>query len=157
MLILPEIKKKSRGQSYIKPDSVKLLEAMATTNARQKYPTIPAHALAPRKFRDDTANNLTTCIVTYISLNGGFASRINNQGTYNTKLNRFIPGTSRKGLADIIAAYRGLSLHIEVKIGRDKLSKYQKSVRIDVERSGGLFYVAHNFSEFKEWFDKIDN
>jgi hypothetical protein len=140
---------------YRKPEAVKKLEQLATEVARKEHLTLPKYALAPRTFRDDTANSLTTCIVTYITLQGGFASRINNQGTYNNKLRRYIPGTSRKGLADIMATYEGLSLHIEVKIGRDKQSIYQLQIEKDVIRSGGLYYLARNFTEFKTWFDKL--
>ena len=146
---------KSRKLPYCKTDSVKLLEVMAMDEARRKYPKHPEGVLAPRKFRDDSANGLTGCIVKYITLKGGFASRINNQGTFNTKLRNYIPGTSRKGLADVMATFRGLSLHIEVKAGKDRQSKAQKLIESEVKSSGGLYYIVHDFTEFKQWFDNI--
>ena len=142
-----------RKTAYRKPDAVKELERMADNEARRLHPTMPH--LAPRKFRDDSANSLTACIVKYISLKGGFASRVNNQGTYSRKLGRYIRSTAKKGLADIIATYRGLSLHIEVKHGSDRLSDSQKKIQNQVTQSGGLYYVAKNFTEFKEWFDEL--
>lgn len=72
--------------AYRKPSSVKELEQLARAVARQKYPTLPEYALAPRTFRDDNANGLTRCITTYATLKGGFASRINNKGTNNQRL-----------------------------------------------------------------------
>lgn len=139
--------------NYRKPDSVKELERLANEAAMFKHPTCPH--LAPRKFRDDTSNGLTQCIVQYIVLCGGFATRINNQGTWSKKLNRFIPGTSRRGLADIMATYKGLSLHIEVKIGKDRQSSDQAVIESQVINAGGLYYLAKNFTDFKLWFDNL--
>ena len=44
---------------------------------------------------------------------------------------------------------------IEVKTGRDRMSEHQVKVQKEQSRSGGLYYVAHNFTDFKEWFDSI--
>jgi len=153
MLILPGIKSKQRKASYIKPDSVKELERMADAEARLLHPSCPH--LAPRTFRDDTANNLTKCIITYLRLKGAFSSRLNNTGIFDKRLNRYRPGTSRKGLPDVMATYQGKSLMIEVKAGRDRMSEHQERIRDEQKRSGGLYYVAHNFTEFKIWFDSI--
>jgi len=146
---IPKIKR----PAYRKPEAVKELERLANEAAMFKHPICPH--LAPRKFRDDIANGLTQCIVQYIVLCGGFATRINNQGTWSKKLNRFIPGTSRRGLADVMATYNGMSLHIEVKIGKDRQSEAQKEVEADVIKSGGNYFLARNFTEYKKWFDNI--
>jgi hypothetical protein len=148
-------KAKNREVQYQKSDAVKALERQATDDARLKHPTLPEYALAPRTFRDDTANGLTTCITHYITLCGGFASRINNQGTYRAKLGRYTLSTSRRGLADVMAVYKGFSLHIEVKIKRDVQSQHQRQVELDVNRSGGYYFIARDFTEFKEWFDSL--
>lgn len=140
-------------QRYCKPESVKILESMADAEARRLHPTCPA--LAPRKFRDDTANHLTRAICEYVRLKGGFASRVNNQGTYSRKLGRYIPSTSRKGLPDVLATYRGRSLFIEVKAGADKMSVDQYRVAREQTANGGLYFVADCFSSFKEWFDEL--
>jgi hypothetical protein len=150
---LDDIRPKLSKPPCRKPNSVKELEQLATSAARLKHPSLPLYALAPRTFRDDTANGLTACITSYISLMGGWASRINSQGTYRAKLGRYTPGTARRGLADIMGTYRATSLHIEVKIGQDRQSEAQKLVESEVTRSGGLYYIARNFSEFKDWFD----
>jgi len=151
--VISGIGRKPRNAPYRKPNSVMALEAMAMEAARKKHPTCPF--LAPRIFRDDSSNGLTRCIVQYILLVGGFASRINNQGTYRTKLGRYTPGTSRRGIADVIASYKGLSLHIEVKIGKDKQSAYQRQIEVEVTRSGGYYFIAKNFTDFKYWLDNL--
>ena len=120
------IKSKKRKQSYRKPDAVKDLEKLAMEAAKQKYPNIPEYVLAPRKFRDDTTNGLTSCITAYLKLKGAFVSRLNNTGIYDKQLNKYRPGTSRKGLPDILATYHGKSMMIEVKTGRDRMSEYLK-------------------------------
>lgn len=144
---------KVKKAPYRKSEAVRELERMANEEAQQKHPTCPH--LAPRTFRDDTANSLTKCITAYLRLNGAFVSRVNNTGIYDRRLNRYRPGTSRKGLPDIIATYKGKSLMIEVKHGRDRMSEHQERVRQEQEQSGGLWFTAHDFTEFKEWIDSI--
>ncbi|MEI6049106.1 MAG: hypothetical protein WCS03_09435 [Bacteroidota bacterium] len=153
MLNLPEIKRKQREASYKKPDAVKELERMADAEAKRLHPTCPH--LAPRTFRDDSANNLTGCITTYLRLKGAFSSRLNNTGIFDKRLNRYRPTTSRKGLPDILATYQGKSLFIEVKAGRDRMSIDQVKVMKEQTGSGGLYFVASDFTQFKEWFDNI--
>jgi hypothetical protein len=152
MLNLPEIKHKARKSAYHKPEAVRELERLAMDEARRLHPTCPA--LAPRTFRDDTANHLTACISAYLRLKGAFCSRLNNGGVFDRRLNRYRPGTNRKGLPDILATHQEKSLFIEVKM-RDHMSKNQERIRDEQTASGGLFYVAHNFTEFKDWFDNI--
>lgn len=139
---------------YKKSEAVRELESLAMAEARRKHPTMPY--LAPRTFRDDRANNLTRCVTEYIRLKGGFASRISNQGTFNRQLNKYIPSTSKRGLADIMATYRGLSLHIEIKIGRDKQSEDQKKIETEVTRSGGRYFIARDFESFYKWFNQLE-
>jgi len=152
LLNIPDVKSKKRKASYRKPESVKQLEALAMDEARSKY---SCPHLAPRTFRDDSANGLTKCIVSYIQLKGGFASRINSTGQYRPELRKYVYGTGRRGLADIMATFKGKSLHIEVKIGRDRQSEHQMKVQAEVEKSGGLYYKAKDFTMFKQWLDKI--
>ena len=153
MFPLPEIRRKKPKAAYRKPDAVKLLETLAMDEARRKYPTMPH--LAPREYRDDSANGLTKCINDYLRLKGAFSSRLNNTGIYDKRMNRYRPGTSRKGLPDILATYQGKSLMIEVKTGRDRMSEHQEKIRDEQNKSGGLYFVAHDFTTFKTWFDNM--
>jgi len=154
-MILPAIRPKRNKAAYKKPEAIKELERLATEAARLKHPTLPVHALAPRKFRDDTANSLTCCIVAYISMTGGWASRIGNQGTFKKSIGRYIPSTAKRGLADVMATYQGKSLHIEVKVGKDRMSEHQRLVETEVTKSGGYYIIARNFTEFKNWIDNL--
>lgn len=146
----PTRQRKPRKPRYTKPEAVKRLEAV----------TGSAH-------RDDTANGLTACIVAYIKHKGGQAERINTTGipidTRRTATD--ILGHSRTigsvqwrrgggtvGSADISATIAGRSVKIEVKIGRDRLSEAQKRYQQDVERAGGVYYVARNFTDFVYWY-----
>lgn len=140
---------------YIKPAAVKELEAMATASAKAKHPGNPY--IIDRTFRDDQANDLTRCVVEYIRLRGGFASRISVQGTFNRRLNKYIPSTSRKGLPDVMAVFRGFPLHIEIKIGKDRQSEDQKKVEAEVTRSGGKYFICRDFESFYNWFNQLDN
>jgi hypothetical protein len=153
MLNLTSIICKTKRPAYRKLNSVKELERLAFSEASQKHPTLNQEYLASRKFQDDSSNGLTRCITTYISLKGGFESRVNNCGIYDSKSKKYRPGSSRKGLPDILATYNGLSLFIEVKVGRDIQSSYQKKVLIEQENAGGNYFLVRNFTEFKHWFD----
>lgn len=153
MFDLPTIQRKQRKPSYCKPDTVKELERMADAEAKRLHPTCPH--LAARTFRDDSSNSLTKCITTYLRLQGAFVSRLNNTGIYDKRLNRYRPGTSRKGLPDVVCTWKSKSIFCEVKHGRDKMSTEQEKIRQEQTGSGGLYFVAHNFSEFKFWFDSL--
>jgi hypothetical protein len=155
MYDLPEITRKPSRPPYKKPDSVRELERLANIEAREQHPNIHPKFLAPRLYRDDKAGPLTACVVKYIELMGGWASRVNSTGIYDKKLQRFRTSTQKKGIADVIATYRGLSLQVEIKIGRDQQSDDQRKVQQQVTEAGGMYFIAHNFTEFKQWFDII--
>jgi len=152
MLNLPPDKpRKTPKAPYRKPQAVKELEEMFHQSRMNRYPNQPG--LAYLTFRDDTANNLTKCIVKYIELKGGFASRINNQGTFRD--GRYTFNSSKKGIADVMGTYKGRSLNIEVKIGKDRMSEAQINVQEQVTKAGGVYYIAKNFTDFKTYFDNL--
>lgn len=157
---------------YQKSEAVKLLEEMANKAAQEKYPNTPPEWLAPRKYRDDTANRLTKCIIHYIRLTGGQAERISYTGRQITRNNNYvdvvgfqrsiinthwIPGTGSKGTADISATIEGKSVKIEVKIGRDKQSAAQKQYQQNLESAGGIYLIATNFQSFYDWHKVFNN
>lgn len=146
-------KVKKRKPPYRKPQSVKQLEELNHQARRVKHPNMPN--LDYQKFSDQKANDLTKAIVKYIELRGGFSSRINNTGSYRPELGRFIKSTSKRGLADVMGTYKCKSLNIEVKIGKDRMSEDQIKVQGAVERSGGLYFIARDFTTFKTWFDGL--
>jgi len=153
MILLPEIMRKKPRPAYRKPEAVKELERLADLQAQRSHPTVDKKYLAPRKFRDDRASGLTACIVKYATLQGSFASRLNNMGVFRNR--KYTRPTSRRGLPDILITKDGKSLFVEVKAGRDKLSSFQRKVQEEQTESGGLYMVANSFAEFKVWFDAI--
>ena len=158
---------KVRKQPYKKPQAVKDLEAFAWEAKRKRYPDTPDYVLVSEKYRDDSANGLTTCVIAYIRLHGGQAERINTMGrpidqrktltdvlghTHQVGSVKWIPGTSTRGSADISATIQGRSVKIEIKFGKDRQSDAQKRYAQDVEAAGGVYYVCKDFTSFVEWY-----
>ncbi len=158
---------KPRKPRYTKPQAVRELEEVADIENQRKHPHTPAKYLAKSKYRDDTANGLTRCIIDFIKLNGGQAERINTIGIPVDRRREVtdVLGHSRTigsiewrtgggtvGSADISATIRGRSVKIEVKVGRDRQSPAQREYQRQVEQSGGLYYIARNFTDFLHWY-----
>ena len=146
---------------YRKSPAVKQLEALANAKARERYPKMPY--LAPRKYRDDSANGLTKCVIHWLRLNGNQAERTSVTGRYldRSKVVTDVLGRQRKigtgkwirtsgqrGSADISATVNGQAVKVEVKIGRDRQSKYQKAYQQTVEGAGGKYLIIQTFEQF---------
>lgn len=155
MLELPTTIRKAPRPAYKKSDAVKELERLANEAARKKFPSIPIECLAPRMYRDDSANALTKCITAYMTLRGAFSSRLSNTGVYDARLGQYRATTAKKGLPDVLGTYNGRSLFIEVKYGKDRMSEHQKKIESEQTASGGLYFAAHDFTTFKLWFDNL--
>lgn len=126
----------------------------------KKYPGVPEHALPKIKFSDKSANGLTKAIIQWITLNGGYAVRVSSAGRYLPGAKKFIPSTTKKGTADIhatlnIGGSAGRHASIEVKIGKDKMSEAQERTKQEVERAGGLYFIAKDFDSFLEWYKSL--
>ena len=162
-------KEKQRKKPYIKPQAVKELERLADIENQRRHPNTPVKYLAKCKYRDDTANALTKCVIDFIRLNGGQAERINTTGivqdtrrtvtdvlghTYTIGGIRWRPGGSTVGSADISAIIRGRSVKIEIKIGRDHQSEAQKDYHRNIEAAGGVYYIARDFTTFMCWYQQ---
>ncbi|MFZ4798747.1 MAG: hypothetical protein ACOYMA_14705 [Bacteroidia bacterium] len=158
-----------KAKRYSKPAAVKELENLALTEKAKKFRHTPIEMLVRPEFTDKTSNGLTKCIITYIQLKGGQAERINSTGrpidnrtTYTDAVGiartmgsiEWIKGTSTNGTADISSTIRGRSVKIEVKIKRDVQSAAQKKYQQDVERAGGIYVIAKDFTTFVEWYVK---
>lgn len=122
------------------------------------------------KWADKTSNDLTKCIINFLSMLGYQAERIRSEGRAidNTKIYtdivgrrktvgsvKYIKSTSTNGTADISATIEGFSVKIEVKIGKDKQSDDQKKYQASVEQAGGIYYIAKDFQSFYEWLIKL--
>ena len=97
------------------------------------------------------ANTLTKQIIKFIQLNGGQAERVNNIARKIE--NRFVKSNMTKGTADIHCTIKGISVKIEVKIGRDRQSDAQKLYQQSIESTGGIYYIAKDFDSFYEWYN----
>ena len=106
------------------------------------------------------SNELTSNIIRYIKLEGGQAERVNNIAR---KINgRFVRSNMTKGTADIHATIPikikdkifGLSVKIEVKIAKDKQSIFQKEYQKEVEKAGGIYYIAKDYHSFYRWYNQ---
>jgi hypothetical protein len=147
---------------------IELLKQLHLNQNKLLYPSLPDYARFKPKYSDKTANGLTKCIKDYIEFNGGQAERINNTGRQiddRTSVTdifgnvrtigsvMWIKGTGKNGTADISATIQGRSVKIEVKIGRDKQSYAQKEYQQQVEKSGGLYFIAKDFESFLKWYN----
>lgn len=103
-----------------------------------------------KPYTDKTANGLTKCIVDFIKFSGGDANRINTQGQMRKIGGRMVwtHGSTRKGTADIHAIYSGRHISVEIKIGKDSQSDYQKKEQERIINAGGLYWIAKDFPSF---------
>ena len=149
----------------LKPKQI--LEKMATNAYYEKYGEVRPEYRINKQFKGlNKANGLTKAIIAYIKLTGGQAERVSVEGrvidqrqTYTDVLGhkrqigsiKRIKSSMTRGSADISATIGGRSVKIEVKIGTDRQSDAQKQYQADVERAGGVYYIARTFDEFYEW------
>jgi len=117
------------------------LELLTFTEKRKRYPTIPIDYMAPVTFRDDTANGLTQCIISFIQLKGGQAERITKAGR---QIN--ISGTIGRYL---------FKVEVKVEDKRDSQSQVQKEHQQAIESAGGVYFIASTFEGFLEWYNSI--
>ena len=155
----------SRKQPYRKPESIVQLERLHYEQAKAKNPDFH-HVKA--KFRDDSANSLTTCVISFLKLKGHQAERINTMGrpVDNTRVVTdftgrrrrigsvtWMPSGSTPGCADISATINGRSIKIEIKFGHDRQSEAQRKYQKSIENAGGIYIIARTFDQFKSWYD----
>lgn len=138
-------------------ESLQLLSSLHFSSKKNKYRRVPEYALPKNKFTDSTANGLTKAIIEWLSLNGCYAVRVSSAGRYLPGSKKFIPSTTKKGTADIHAVINGRHVSIEVKVGRDRMSADQIKTKQDIERAGGLFFVAHSFEGFLFFYNQTIN
>lgn len=131
---------------------------------------MPPNYVPKDRFTDRTANGLTKCIITWLQINGWQSERINTMGRMIDKRHRvtnvlgqsytigsigYIPTTSTKGSADISATVKGHSWKIEVKIGADRQSPEQIRYQQDIERAGGIYLIARDFTGFIKDYKRL--
>lgn len=147
--------RKKAKPGYKKPDSIKELERLHFEAKKALHSDVPY--LVQTKFRDDTANELTRCIIAWLKLNGNFGARVNSMGTYSAKLGKYIRSGSTKGMADITSIINGRHVSIEVKTGKDRMRPEQWKVKNEVEQAGGVYLIASSFDNFLEQVKNIQS
>lgn len=160
---------KPRKPRYVKPQAVRELEELADIANAKAHPHMAAKYLAKAKYRDDTANGLTRCIIDWIKFHGGQAERVNTMGIPIDRRRQVTDvlgrsrtigsvewrkGSGTTGSADISATIKSKSVKIEVKIGKDRQSQAQREYQRQVEQAGGLYFVAKDFTSFVEWYQQ---
>jgi len=130
---------------------------------------MPPEYIVRTKYTDKTANSLTKAIVKWINLNGYQAERISTSGRWvdNSKVvtdvlgnqkkigsGKYIKGSGTKGSADISATIKGRSIKIEVKM-KDKQSEAQIEYQKAIERAGGIYFIAKDFTSFYEFYTTL--
>ena len=122
-----------------------------------KYPNVVADGLycSPTLPKYKTSNGLTKFITNYILWAGWRATRVNTMGRQVD--GKWIPGTTRKGTADISATIKGRSIMIEIKVGKDKASEYQLKEQELERKSGGIFEFISSPEEFFTLYDYVLN
>jgi hypothetical protein len=153
---------------YTKKEAIKLLKDLHISHNINRYPDTPINYIPCYNYKDNTANGLTKCIISFLRFKGYQAERINCTGRPIDRRKQVtdILGNSRiigsieyahttgtRGTSDISATIKGLSVKIEVKIGTDRQSVYQKSYQKSVENSGGLYFIAKDFAQFLNWYN----
>ena len=148
--------------------ALSVLTQMDKLHREREAPSIPKNYIVGTKFSDKKANGLEQAIVKFITLSGYQAERIKNvgrqmpakkihtaMGTITTGKAIFIPGTGTNGTPDVRATIQGKSVGIEVKIGRDTQSDKQSDYQLSMERAGGIYYIAKDFTSFVKWYVSV--
>lgn len=115
----------------------------------------PGKAAQPKP---PTANRLTQQVLRVINMQPGcFAFRVNNTGIYDPTKEIFRKAHTQKGISDIIAVVRGLSVFIEVKVGKDRMSEDQIRFKYETERAGGIYFECREIDPFLIFFTNLLN
>jgi hypothetical protein len=144
--------------------TLKELSLAERAKRRLKFPNVPENVLSYQKYTDKTANGLTKCIKTWFDLQpNAQAERISVMGrmvdcrkTFIDIVGRqrvigntqYIPSSMKKGSSDLSCLYNGMTIKIEIKIGRDRQSDNQKKYQADIERAGGKYWIVTSWDDF---------
>lgn len=136
-------------------DALKYLEELRFIKTKEEHPDFPYPV--KKKYKDKSSTELENAIVDYITLSGGWATKIQVEGRYNVKQGFRIPSRVKTGTSDVIACWKGMFLAIEVKIGYDKQSESQIEVQREIERPScsGKYFIAKDFDTFFKWINGL--
>lgn len=124
-------------------------------NFREKYPASYSggNYFMPKMPDCNKSGGLQQSIIKYLLWNGHRATRISSAGR---KIgDKWIPGTTRKGSADISATIKGRSVMLEVKVNLDKPSPDQLREQELERRAGGCYEFIKTFEQFLVFYDEF--
>lgn len=131
---------------------------------RKQYPSFPdvehtsiVYGKRAKKYTDQNTNGLTECIIDYVKFIGGFANRINTQGTWDKRIGKYRRATTQKGTPDIDIIYNSKPIKVEVKCAatKDTLKQHQKDIHQKLRAAGAIVYIATDFIGFYTWFNQF--
>lgn len=158
---LSTLREQLKDQQEIKPKYDRWqdeLKALKLASLKKKYPSAYEASGGDdqlvKPYTDKTSNGLTKAVLDFLNLSGHYATRINTTGTMRKIRGemKWTKGSTRKGTSDIHAVIKGTFCSIEVKINKDTQSDNQTKEEKRVTTAGGLYLVAKNYPQFREWF-----
>lgn len=95
------------------------------------------------------SNKLTVFALKALSLNGCKVWRQNNGGVYDPVKKVFRRNSSTPGVSDIIGFHirTGIFIAVEIKAGKDRLSREQELFLADVKKAGGFTMVIRTMDD----------
>lgn len=127
--------------------------------------------MEPKMPSEKKANGLTQLIIKFLEWSGHYANRISTQGQarihkipkYNLSSEtiqysqsvQWTKGNTKKGTPDISAVIYGMSVWIEVKVGKDKMSEAQVEQKQKLQQAGAYYFVAHDMQSFCDWYYQL--
>jgi len=137
-------------------------------NFERTYPQAwkDGHYAPPPYPKVNTANGLTKFICNFLMWHEHRATRINSTGRLIDGLEKqpsgailttkkWIPGSTRKGTADISATIKGRSVMLEIKIGKDRASPYQIAEQERERKAGGCYEFISTPEQFFVLYDSL--
>jgi hypothetical protein len=97
-------------------------------------------------------HKIKKAILQWLNFQGILALPIKNGATYDAKSGAYRANSSVKGIPDILGCvpYSGRMLAIEVKTPTGRVSKEQQTLIDEINRRGGLAFVARSVDDVKK-------
>lgn len=114
-------------------------------------------SIPAKKRNTDQTNSLTKAIISLLTLEGCKAWRQNNAAVYDASFGGYRQGSTVDGISDVMGYHRstGRVVAVEVKVGKDTLSKEQEDFLEEVRHAGGFACEGRSLDqvrrEFHEW------
>lgn len=113
-----------------------------------------------KSYKPSPASILTDEVIRFVKANGGTARRVNSMGIYDEVLNKWRTSMTRRGYEDVDATMCvrfgnlkfGFKIGVEIKIGGDTQSQYQKKRQQELEAAGGQYWIIKDFDTFTKTY-----